>query len=85
HFEADGPIDGSRPISVVALSKALDLVQKTRQIHSVKRFSDHLRIQVMQGTSFSQALQTCPGIRTAWIQLLAAGEQTGTLPAQMER
>lgn len=39
----------------------------------------------MQGLSFSQALQGYPGVGAGYIQLVAAGENSGTLPLQMER
>lgn len=39
----------------------------------------------MQGQSFSQALQGYPGVGAGYIQLVAAGEDSGTLPLQMER
>jgi type IV pilus assembly protein PilC len=69
----------------VALSKALGLIRKTRKINAVASLSEQVERKIMQGLSFSQSLQGQPGVDAGFIQLVAAGENSGTLPLQMER
>jgi type IV pilus assembly protein PilC len=67
------------------LSKALALTGKTRRLHAIRHLSRQLEISIMQGVALSQALHNYPGVSPAFVQLIAAGEQSGTLDLQMER
>lgn len=69
----------------VALSKALSLLQKTRKINAISQLSKHLQGQIVQGRPFGEALQGYPGVGPAYVQLVKAGEHSGTLAIQMER
>lgn len=69
----------------IPLTKALGLTQKSRKINAVSLLSEHVQHKIVQGQAFSQALVGYPGVNLGYIQLVAAGEQSGTLPLQMER
>jgi len=69
----------------VALSKALSLIGKTSKNATIAPFSTHVYDQIVQGYPFGEALRHYPGVSPAYVQLIKAGEQSGTLPLQMER
>lgn len=69
----------------VALSKALSLIGKTSKNVAIAPFSTHVYDQIVQGYPFGEALRHYPGVSPAYVQLIKAGEQSGTLPLQMER
>jgi type IV pilus assembly protein PilC len=69
----------------IALSKAISLIGKTSKIAAVGQLSTHVYDQIVQGSPFSEALRQYPGITPAYVQLIKAGEQSGTLALQMER
>lgn len=69
----------------VALSKALSLIGKTSKNAAIAPLSTHVYDQIVQGYPFGEALRHYPGVSPAYVQLIKAGEQSGTLPLQMER
>lgn len=69
----------------IPLSKALRLLEQTRKISAVSPLSGYVYEQIVQGCSFGEALNAYPGISPAFVQLVKAGEQSGTLALQMQR
>jgi type IV pilus assembly protein PilC len=69
----------------VALSKAISLVGKTSKKAAIAPLSTHVYDHIVQGCPFGEALRHYPGVSPAYVQLVKAGEQSGTLPLQMER
>jgi type IV pilus assembly protein PilC len=69
----------------VALSKAVSLIGKTSKNAAIAPLSAHVYNQIVQGYPFGEALRHYPGVSPTYVQLVKAGEQSGTLPLQMER